>query len=82
MAKYDPLRDHLRSSGQPRVAMTFDQIAALVGPLPRSAFEYQAWWANEAEPRTNVQKIAWMSAGYIVERLSMPTRTVTFIKRR
>src|SRR5262245_19541325 len=81
MAKYDPLRSFLRSSDQPRVAMTFDQIAALVGPLPKSAHEYQAWWANEVNPTTHVQKIAWQSAGYIVDRLSLPTRTVTFVRR-
>ena len=43
MAKYDPFRNHLSLSGQPRLAMTFDQIAALVSPQTRSMSRLRYW---------------------------------------
>jgi hypothetical protein len=81
MAKYDPLKRHLRACCEPRITMSFDQIAALVGGLPRSAHDYHAWWANETNPTTHVQNFAWMDAGYRVERLNLGARTVTFARR-
>lgn len=79
MAKYDPLRGHLLLSGQRRMTMSFDQVAALVGPLPRSAYDHQAWWANEQQGQ-HVQADAWRSAGYVVESFNLMGRTVTFAK--
>ena len=81
MAKYDPLREYLCGNGGRRIGMSFDQIARLVDGLPRSAYEYEAWWSNELQPRTHVQKHAWMAAGYEVERFNLATKTVTFRRR-
>jgi len=82
MAKYDPLRDELRKRGQPRVTMTFAEIDQLVpGGLPNSAYQYQAWWANERETR-HVQSLAWCEAGYRVDRCDLAARTVTFVRTR
>jgi hypothetical protein len=80
MAKYDPLRNHLSLSGQPRLTMTFDQIAALVGPLPRSAWEHPAWWENHVG--THVQAAAWIDAGYRVGSIDQSRGIVTFVKSR
>lgn len=78
MAKYDALRDELRRRGQPRITMSFAEIDQLVpGGLPNSAYTYQAWWANERETR-HVQRLAWLEAGYRVDRYDLGTRTVTF----
>lgn len=65
MAKYDALRDHLVENGDVQVTMSFDQIARLVGGLPKSASTYQPWWANE-DPRVtrHVQSKGWGNAGY------------------
>lgn len=83
MAKYDPLRDELRRRGQPRITMSFAEIDQLVpGGLPNSAYQYQAWWADEREPKTHVQKLAWLEAGYRVDRYDLAARTVTFIRSR
>ena len=42
MSKYSPLGDRLnREAGT--VTMTFDQVADLVGGLPASAFQHEAW---------------------------------------
>jgi transcriptional regulator with XRE-family HTH domain len=72
--KYRPLRDHLRSSGKPGVTMKFEEIAALVGPLPRSATDHRPWWANH---EGNSQAQGWMGAGYVAEP-DIPRRLVTF----
>lgn len=77
MAKYDPLRNHLSLSGQPRLTMTFDQIAALVGPLPPSARDHRAWWANDS---THVHGYAWLAAGYRVDSVDQPRGIVTFVR--
>jgi len=59
MAKYTPLTEYLhRCTGA--ITMGFDHIGALVGGLPTSAFENQAWWANRDEP--HAQSRAWRSA--------------------
>jgi hypothetical protein len=81
MAKYGPLREHLRLDGSRRITMTFEQISRLVGGLPRSAYEYQEWWGNEEAPTTMVHKIAWNAAGYRVGSLDHRAMRVTFERR-
>lgn len=80
MAKYDPLRNHLSLSGQLRLTMTFDQIAALVGTLPRSAWDHRAWWSNHAATHTHAE--AWISASYRVESVDQSLGLATFIRDR
>ena len=82
MGKYDPVREHLFMSGQPTVSMSFAELGNLVGGLPKSAYTYQAWWANEHAPQTHVQKQAWMAAGYIVDHYDLNTQRVRFRKVR
>jgi len=82
MAKYDPLANHLERTGLARVAMSFDEIDVLVGGLPKSAREHQAWWQGEsAESPTHVQKRAWGAAGFRVASLDLGGRRVVFRKR-
>jgi len=83
MGKYDPVREYLIRSGQPTVSMSFDELGKLVsGGLPRSAYTYQAWWANEMAPKMHVQKHAWMAAGYKVDHYDLGTQRVRFRKER
>ncbi|MCA9312468.1 MAG: hypothetical protein KDA21_14740 [Phycisphaerales bacterium] len=81
MAKYDPLRAELGRRGGQRVMMTFAEIEAMVGGLPPSAYEHQAWWANE-QSGSHVHAQAWMQAGYRVGSFDLSARTVTFLKVR
>ena len=74
MAKYDGLARHLRASVG-TVRMTFSEIEALSGPLPRSAKTYRAWWAND---HTHVQASAWLSAGLNVGSVDLIRETVVF----
>ncbi len=65
MAKYDPLRRHLRRQRMEEFEMTFAEIERRIGAfLPKSANQPQ-WWANVADPNTtHVQRRAWGDAGY------------------
>lgn len=47
MGKYEPLRDYLAGRSGDEEPMTFGQVERLVGPLPYSAHEHRAWWAND-----------------------------------
>lgn len=74
--KYGPLRDYLQNSGQDTVSMTFAEIQALVGDLPKSASVHQAWWGNHDG---NSQAKAWMGARYLAEA-NPARRSVVFRK--
>lgn len=82
MGKYDPVREFLFTSGRPTVSMSFDELGRLVsGGLPRSAYIYQAWWANEKRPH-QPHKQAWGKAGFEVDHLDLNTKRVRFRKVR
>jgi hypothetical protein len=58
--------------------LSFDRIEAILGfRLPRSARDYQAWWANQVGPG-HVQSSAWLDNGWHTELLSLKGRHVTF----
>lgn len=76
--KYGPLKEYL--SGLPKaktdVTLRFAQIEEIIGAtLPKSAFEYPAWWANQSH---NVQAPAWLTAGFVVDAVDFGRRTVRF----
>lgn len=75
MAKYDPLRDHLAAlAGRSQVRMTFTDVERLVGALPASARQHQAWWSNDSK----VEAIAWRSAGWHVASFNLTEEWVVF----
>ena len=47
-----------------RITLGFAEIADLVGGLPASASEHQAWWSNS---RSHPNTVAWLDAGWVVE---------------
>jgi transcriptional regulator with XRE-family HTH domain len=73
-AKYAPLLAHLRSKDTSQVSMRHDEIAKLVGGLPKSASVHREWWANH---EGNSQAQGWLPAKYIAEP-DMPRRVVVF----
>ncbi len=81
MAKYDPLFEHLCRTGDGPLEMSFDDIAALVGGLPSSAWKHPAWWHNETSG-THVQARAWMTAGRTVEWADQQAGRVRFSAAR
>jgi hypothetical protein len=78
-SKYDPLRDHLAARRDVVVEMTLAEVDRLVdGGLPRSAYTYPAWWANEVGG-THVQRHAWLDAGRRTEGVDLAAGTVRFV---
>ena len=69
MTKYQPLREYLVACQQlARVRMTFAEVAAVLGaPLPPSAFNHQAWWANQSNTADRQWAAAWLDAGFEVD---------------
>lgn len=79
MSKYDRLGQHLAGLDRGSNHMlSFDRIEAILGfRLPRSARDYQAWWANQVGPG-HVQSNAWLDNGWHTEMLSLTGKHVTF----
>jgi hypothetical protein len=74
--QYERLERHLRSDSRERIDMTFAEVSAVLGvPLPRSAFDYQAWWASDP---AHTQAV-WLAAGYRA-RANLTAQRVTFTK--
>jgi hypothetical protein len=76
VGKYDPLRDYLASRPGDEVRMTFAEVEKLVGPLPDSARNHRAWWAND----NKVEALAWRAAGWHVESVNQSSGQVIFTR--
>ena len=77
---YAALSSHL--AGQPEnvtsLAMTFQDVERILGKeLPRSAFEYRAWWANDS---TKPQSVAWLDEGWRGNAINMAEGRLTFVR--
>jgi hypothetical protein len=78
MTKYSPLRDFLTHQSKHEVRLDFDQVEKILGAsLPRSAYEHQAWWANDPG---HSQCRSWHDAGWKTENLNLSRRTVVFTR--
>lgn len=82
--KYGPLYDWLgglaiRASSGYRIEQRFGDLQELLGDeLPPSAFEHQAWWANDVSRGRHAR--AWMRAGWKVDDVDFANETVTFVR--
>ena len=80
MSKYAALASRLSSLKADLWVANFDEIEAILGfPLPRSAYAYPAWWANQNTPGHS-QNFGWKSVGWKTEGLDLNRRRVTFRK--
>lgn len=80
---YSPLEQHLRGlpPSQDVVTLTFEHIEQILkATLPRSAHEDSGWWGNQ-KPGMNVESIAWMDAGWLVENVDLRERRVRFVRQ-
>lgn len=79
MSKYDRLGEHLTGLDRGTThQLSFERIEAILGfRLPKSAREYQAWWANQVG-EGHVQSNAWLDNGWHTELLSLTSKHVTF----
>ena len=78
MSSYQPLADHLARRTSDVWEATFEEIEKALGrPLPRSAYQYNAWWANQTGPGHS-QTRGWRSVGWRTSKLDLERRRVRF----
>ncbi len=81
--KYTPLENYLRDLpvSQKEVILSFEQIERILNDkLPPSAYQYQAWWANQKEG-SHVEAFAWMDAGWLVDTVNFTEKWVRFVRQ-
>jgi hypothetical protein len=81
--KYEPLEKYLRSlpMTQDKLTLSFDVIEQVLNdPLPAPAYEQREWWGNQKQG-TNVEAIAWMDAGWMVETVDFREKWVRFVRQ-
>ena len=72
--KYERLENYLheKKSSRNDINLSFREIESIIGgPLPKSAYQYKAWWANQTDTSTRSQARAWQSAGYKVDAIQL-----------
>lgn len=47
--------------------------------LPKSAYEYQAWWLEKSQG-SHVQSNTWLNAGWRVDTVNLQEKWVRFIR--
>jgi len=73
--KYQELTHHLVNLEDDVWEASFDEIQKILGvPLPESAFQYPAWWANQGR----AQSLAWEGAAWKTKRVDLKNGKVTF----
>ncbi len=83
--KYTPLEHYLRDLPvtQKEVRLSFEQIERILNdklPASASAYEYQAWWANEKEGN-HVNARAWANAGWKVDEVNFKGKWARFARQ-
>jgi hypothetical protein len=81
--KYTPLEQYLRDlpTSQEEVTLTFERIEQILNDsLPLSAHQDRPWWGNQKQG-TQVEAIAWMDAGWMVEIVDLKEKWVRFVRQ-
>ena len=81
--KLTPLEQYLRDlpSTQEEVTLTLERIEQILNDsLPVSAYEDDAWWGNQKQG-LQVESIAWMDAGWLVDTIDLKERWVRFLRQ-
>jgi hypothetical protein len=77
MSKYEPLSQFLASSKTTLRRLSFAEVESVLGfKLPKSAYQHQAWWANN--PTGHSHSLAWIQAGWRTQDVDIAGRKVTF----
>ena len=80
MGKYEPLALYLENQTGGIWDARFADIERVLGfPLPRSAHEYPAWWANQEPGHSQTQ--GWRSAGWETSQVDLAAKKVRFKRR-
>ena len=79
MGKYEPLSRLLSRRDSRTVRMSFSEIETQLGfKLPRSAYEYEAWWSNNETGHSHAR--AWLEPGWRTEDVDLLGKKVTFAR--
>ncbi|HLV13444.1 MAG TPA: hypothetical protein VKY42_13430 [Trueperaceae bacterium] len=81
-SRYAPLHEHLKGLPKDRKTyeLSFDEIATILGDkLPQSAYDHRAWWANT---ESHSQALAWISAGWKVDRVDLEQQLIHLVRQR
>ena len=82
-SRYAPLAIWLQNQHPSKnlVKPTFSKIEEIIGgPLPASAYNHRAWWANDSVG--HVQSQQWLDVGWRVSSINMSTQVVRFSRMR
>jgi hypothetical protein len=80
MNKYHKLSRYLQGLDADEWDATFEEIEGILGfELPKSAREYNPWWANQSGGG-HVQSRAWQSVGWRTEAVRPMAGTVRFVR--
>ena len=81
MGKYEPLTHYLENRPDEIWDAGFAEVERVLGfPLPHSAHEYPAWWANQ-EPGHS-QTRGWRDAGWETGRVDLAGKRLRFVRSR
>jgi hypothetical protein len=79
MGKYEPLTRYLSGRRDKSWDARFSDVERVLGfDLPRSAYEYPAWWANQ--DRGHSQTRGWRDAGWETGEIDLASKTLVFRK--
>ncbi len=77
MSKYEALPQFLAQVDRAAHRMSFGEIEGILGfKLPKSAYEHEAWWSNNATGHSHAR--AWLKFGWRTEAVDLAGRKVTF----
>lgn len=79
-SRYAPLHKHLAGIAKSTkdYDLPFDEITKVMGaPLPQSAYDHRAWWANT---ESHSQALAWISAGWKVDGVDLDNKVIHLVR--
>lgn len=81
MSKYEPLPRFLKASAVSIQRLTFGEIERILGfKLPKSAYEHEAWWSNNATGHSHAR--VWLDAGWRTQDVDLGGRNITFLRAK
>jgi outer membrane receptor for Fe3+-dicitrate len=80
VSKYEELAKYLEKQDSDLIRMTFQEVEEIIGPLPPTAYDHRAWWANSASQ--NHAMNGWMSVGWETSQVEMDKQELVFIRAK
>ena len=78
-SKYQPLENHLNSTDNRKIPMTFKEIEVVIGTdLPHSARKHRPWWSNN--PSNSSITHFWLAAGYKTTEVDLGNEQLVFVR--